>query len=274
MSAHVTPSSILSSTHSVLIVDDDPDIRDALTDLLEHSGYLVQATATGTEAIQKTRHHFFHAIILDLGLPDMDGLSVLRILKDVARNSAIIVLTAYVMDYKRSEALGMGALAYLTKPYKKEELQDALTKAIGETEGRAAPRTVSNSVPEIRPAHWPIGALALAILDSSPAVIMVKDLQGHYLLVNRRWESLFHRTRQEVHGKTIHDIFPSEIADALRANDVRVQETGAWLETEETVLQDDGPHTFRSLKFPLCDETGALYAVCGIATDITPRSQA
>ncbi|MDP9381944.1 MAG: PAS domain S-box protein [Chloroflexota bacterium] len=112
------------------------------------------------------------------------------------------------------------------------------------------------------------------ILDNTTAVVYVKSTEGRYTLVNRRFEDLFHVTRQQVLGKTDHDVFPKEIADAYRANDLKVLESGTALELEEVALQDDGPHTYISTKFPLYDASGAPYALCGLSTDITERKRA
>lgn len=110
-----------------------------------------------------------------------------------------------------------------------------------------------------------------AILNNTTAVIYLKDLEGRYLFINRQYEILFHVTNDAVLGKTDFDLFPYEMAEKFRANDRRVLEIQAPLEFEEEVLQDDGIHTYLSIKFPLWDLEGQ---VCGIATDITARKQA
>jgi PAS domain S-box-containing protein len=110
-----------------------------------------------------------------------------------------------------------------------------------------------------------------AILDNAPAAIHVKDAEGRYLLVNRHWETIFSLRRADIVGKRIHDVFPIEIADALRANDQRVLAAHEPIQVEETLLQNDQPHTFVSVKFPLLDASGASVGVCGISTDITER---
>jgi PAS domain S-box-containing protein len=101
----------------------------------------------------------------------------------------------------------------------------------------------------------------------------MKDAQGRYVIINRSYETLFHLDRNQVKGKTDHDIFPKEIADAFQANDREVLTTGVAIEKEEIAPRDDGLHTYLSLKFPLFDVTGAVYAVCGIATDISERKR-
>ncbi|MAE67950.1 MAG: hypothetical protein CMJ18_27160 [Phycisphaeraceae bacterium] len=113
-----------------------------------------------------------------------------------------------------------------------------------------------------------------AIIDATGAVVYVKDTAGKYLLVNRRFEELFHLTREGIRGRKDHDLFPQHVADAFRANDVRVLQDGRVVEFEESVPQDDGIHTYISNKFPLFDGGNQPYAVCGISTDITERKQA
>src|SRR5712691_922761 len=69
-----------------------------------------------------------------------------------------------------------------------------------------------------------------AVLDNSAAVIYAKDTQGRYILVNRRFEDLFHFTRAQVAGKTDYDLFPEEMADNFRSNDEKVLRAGTPLE--------------------------------------------
>ena len=113
-----------------------------------------------------------------------------------------------------------------------------------------------------------------AILDNTTAVIYLKDTQGRYLLVNRRFEALFHITREQVTSKTDYDLFPKEMADAFRANDLKVLAAAAPLEFEEIAPHDGSLQTYLSIKFPLSDSAGVPYAVCGISTDITERKRA
>jgi len=113
-----------------------------------------------------------------------------------------------------------------------------------------------------------------AILDHSAAIIFVKDLTGRYLKINRWYEVMHGMTEAEVIGKTDYDLHAKEIADVLRSNDQEVIEANTPLQFEEQVAFADGLHYFISVKFPLRDDSGRPYAVCGIATDITGRRQA
>jgi PAS domain S-box-containing protein len=111
--------------------------------------------------------------------------------------------------------------------------------------------------------------LLMAIIDNSAAVIYVKNLQGRYLLVNRRFCELFRVSKEEVLEKTDHDIFPKAAADAFNAMDKRVAAADTTLQEQETAPHDDGLHTYISVKSTLRDASGQLYGVFGISTDIT-----
>ncbi|HKO30746.1 MAG TPA: PAS domain S-box protein, partial [Nitrospiraceae bacterium] len=113
-----------------------------------------------------------------------------------------------------------------------------------------------------------------AILDHSPGLIFLKDLEGRYLDVNQQFERTFHLTRQDIIGKTDRDIFPPAQATAFRNNDLTVLKAARPLQFEEVALHSDGFHTSIVSKFPLRRLDGTPYAVCGITTDITQRKQA
>ncbi len=110
-----------------------------------------------------------------------------------------------------------------------------------------------------------------ALVNNSTTVIYIKDKEGKYILINKIYEELFKIDRDAIVGKTDHDVFPTELADAFRANDRKVLLAGEPVEFEEVAPHDDGLHTYISVKFPLYNTEGAAYAICGISTDITER---
>jgi PAS domain S-box-containing protein len=111
------------------------------------------------------------------------------------------------------------------------------------------------------------------IMDNAMAVMYLKNVAGSYLLINRQFEQLFKVTQRQVAGKTDYDVFPPEIAEAFRANDQHVLDTGEVLRVEEIAPHDDGLHTYVSVKFPLRNSESQIYAVGGISTDISDRVQ-
>jgi len=112
-----------------------------------------------------------------------------------------------------------------------------------------------------------------AIMDNSPAVIYAKDIDGRYIFINKKWEQLFDLEKSGIIGKTDHEIFPKEFADGFVHNDKAVLTAGHAQESEEIAPHKDGPHTYVTEKFPLFDDNGNPYAICGISTDITERKK-
>lgn len=143
---------------------------------------------------------------------------------------------------------------------------DVLTNAVlrkqAETELRESRDALRESKEELQ-----------AILDNSAAIIYIKDIEGRYLLVNRQFEKLLRLSQEQILGRTDDDLFGKEQADSFRTNDNQVVTARGPLQFEETVLQDDGLHTYVSVKVPLTARDNP-YAICGISTDITEHNLA
>ncbi len=108
-----------------------------------------------------------------------------------------------------------------------------------------------------------------SILKYTPAVVAIKNIEGRYLLVNSRYEELFGVKNETVRGLTDFDIFPHDVADRFRSQDLEVLKEDRSHQVEERIPQHDGIHTYLSVKFPVYDETGIPRGVCSIGTDIT-----
>lgn len=383
-----------TASYAVLVVEDNPDIVVSLEDLLVHDGYAVHSATSCTQALAHLHAHRFNAVLLDVTLPDGDGLALLGTIQQLDPHLPVIIVTASTATEKTVGSLSRGAYAYLTKPYHREELRQTLRRAIGvkelavkaqqaqhlltESENRfrslvesasdaivvadgrgiivshnrsaatmfgysdddllgqpitilmpvrfrdrhlaglarveatGASRLIGSAVElhglkkdgtefsiELSLATWKTATgnyysgiirdisqrkqieetlrrserLLKDIIDNTTAVIYVKGADGRFILTNRRFQELFNLTAGQIAGRTNHDLFPREIAEAFSANDLQVLERAVPAEYDETALHPDGLHHYISIKFPLCDETGAPYAVCGISTDITERKR-
>ena len=112
-----------------------------------------------------------------------------------------------------------------------------------------------------------------AIMDNTGAVIYIKDIEGRFLLVNQQVERIMDIPKDALLGKTDYDLFPRELADQMRAHDREVAVTAAAVRCEERIVQKDGEHDYISVKVPLHDDHGNVYAICGISTDISEQKR-
>jgi CheY-like chemotaxis protein len=99
---------------AVLIVDDDPDILTALDDLIEHDGFRVTDVSICRDALAQVKAVEFAAVLLDIGLPDGDGLAVLQTIQAITLSLPVIVLTAFTSQDVRAKSLSGGAFSCLT----------------------------------------------------------------------------------------------------------------------------------------------------------------
>ena len=114
------------------------------------------------------------------------------------------------------------------------------------------------------------------ILDNTTALIYLKDLQSRHLVVNQRCEEVFHVKTEQFVGRTASELFSKDrkITREWEAHDRQVIETGQPIRVEESVLHDDGLHTYIAVKFPIKDPQGSVVALGGISTDITDHKKA
>ncbi|MBM3310369.1 MAG: sigma-54-dependent Fis family transcriptional regulator [Candidatus Aminicenantes bacterium] len=120
----------MSSQGLILIVDDEPVIRDVLSQLLTSEGYEVEAAASGEEGLQKFGLRTPDLILLDLLMPGQDGIEVLKAVKKIQPQALVIIITAYASVESAIEAMKMGAYDYVQKPFKHEELLLTVRRAL------------------------------------------------------------------------------------------------------------------------------------------------
>lgn len=113
---------------SILLVEDNSNIREAFALLLQDGGYRVRSAATGADAIRSARESPPDLVLLDLGLPDMNGLEVARAIKrhPEGEKVAIVALTGHALETDQAACLAAGCAGYLTKPISSGQLLAAL----------------------------------------------------------------------------------------------------------------------------------------------------
>jgi signal transduction histidine kinase len=115
----------------LLIVDDDADIRKMLADRLESEGYVVETASEGRSALEALERAIFHGVLLDIGLPGLDGIKVLQRIRSKDLSLAVIMITASENRERAIEAIQLGAQAFVLKPFQAARLKEVIERWFG-----------------------------------------------------------------------------------------------------------------------------------------------
>jgi len=114
----------------ILVVDDDENIRNTVKAILEDEGYIVDLAATGREAIKRTEETAYNVALLDIRLPDMEGVELLKLMKDAVPRTRKIMVTGYPSMQNAITALNKNADVYLIKPVDIEKLLNTVKEQL------------------------------------------------------------------------------------------------------------------------------------------------
>ncbi len=159
---------------AVLVVDDEESVRTFLAELLGNAGYQVRCASSGAQALEMLEGGSFDAVLLDVVMPEMSGLEVLRHYRSAGGTAPVIVLSALAGADDAVRAMKMGASDYLSKPFSNDELEDVLGRALGP---RAPARQAAAPGPA-RPAGASVESLheARVLISTSPAMRRARAL--------------------------------------------------------------------------------------------------
>lgn len=150
---------MLKVKSGILVVDDDPNLRKTLADILRVKGYETAVAASGAEAIAAVERGMFSLALIDLMLPDMPGLEVMAHIKAISPLTEAIILTGHASMETAIEATGQGAFSYLLKPYQMDELLLTIRHAVERNQAQeeilrlaSFPRLLPSPVIELDPA--------------------------------------------------------------------------------------------------------------------------
>ncbi len=114
----------------ILVADDEQSVQEALRDILEDNGYRVECASDGRQALDMIDRLQPDAVLLDIRMPEMDGIQALEIINQRGQNVPVIVITAYGSTETTIEAMRLGAFDYLMKPLQVKELLEIIKKAV------------------------------------------------------------------------------------------------------------------------------------------------
>ena len=124
----------MDQKYKILIVDDDETIRSTMKAILEDEGYIVDSAANGKEAIKKTQEQSYNLALLDIRLPDMEGVELLKLMKEPIPRMRKIMVTGFPSLQNAVEAVNKNADAYLIKPVDVDKLLATVKEQLAKQE--------------------------------------------------------------------------------------------------------------------------------------------
>ncbi len=274
-------------TSPIMVVSDDRRLREVVAATLERQGYSVVAYPRGAQAVVAAQALPPELVLLELELPDADGLELcdrLRALDGLAE-LPVVFLGADDDTQGRSRVFSAAGVDFLPTPFGERELLMRVRSHVQLHRLRqwldARGLDLGQVVRDMRARRSPAdgeGVRAdarLAMLFSTlPDMAFLKSPEGRYLAINPRVEELFGKPAEAVVGRPDEDVFPAEFAAQVRANDRYAIELGGPYPHEEWVRYPDGRAVLlETIKTPMYDIDGSLLGVLGIARDITEREK-
>ena len=256
----------------ILVVDDEPGPRELLSRRLSQQGYEVSAAQDGEEALDKLKREPFDLILLDIQMPGISGLDVLRQVKSLYPNVDVIMETVVTDVTVALMTIRAGAYDYVTKPLNWDEVLVGVERALERRrlilENRAYQDSLEGKVRERTEALRKANEYLQSLLENVNDIIYTVDPEGRFTFLNRRIEDLGY-TIEELIGRPFLSIL-TEKHQGRRTKETLEEGTRQVYEVEMKDKEGHIRHTVFSTS-PLRDEDGEVTATLGIIRDITEQ---
>ncbi len=256
------------SSPTILLVDDEPDIILALQDFLEGDGYHIDIATTGSLALERVKQYTYDAVLLDIRLPDIDGLLVLEEITKATPGLPVIILTGCTaLDTVTGPLEEQGAFDYLHKPLNRPAIRTAIRHAL---KAQYLARQIEQAHQALKESEGRFQAVFHTAIDA----IVLANHEGRITSWNPAAESMFGYSAEEIFGQPLTRIMPSRYREAHEQGMKRLQKTGEAKVLRKTLalygLRKNGE------EFPIelslnSWKTGQYPSYSGFIRDITSR---
>jgi len=260
-------SSKEAPTHSILLVDNDPDFIRTTTYFFSEKGYSLDVAESGYEAITKVKGHRYGVVLLNIDHIDRDGLSLFHSLIHFVPGLPIVILASHPSQEEKMAFLKGGAFDLLSKPFTIYELKATLRRAL-----------MVKFLGELA-LQWPPSLVASedrfrAIVEAATDAIILSDRKGNILSWNSAAQSMFGYPPEEIVGKPLTLLMPHRYREAHQQGIERAQLTGEMRVVGRTIqlhgLRKNDEEFPIELSLSRSVLTGEVF-YCGIIRDITER---
>jgi len=240
----------------ILIIDDDPNLRKGLSNILQEGGFSPFTAGNGAEGLAWLENNHATLALIDLGLPDISGIELLKKVKAAYPATELIVLTGKATLDSAIEATNGGAFSYLVKPYLVEQLMLNIRRAIEKQQAEAELRKLSLAV------------------EQSPASIVITDLEGTIEYINPKFTRVTGYDREEAIGRNPRILKGDKTDPAVYRELWGTITSGREWQGEFHNRKKNGEFFWEMAKIaPITDAAGVITHYMGIKEDITERKR-
>src|SRR3990172_119411 len=211
----------MSDSYLILAVEDDVALRTLYAEYLENKGYRVDTAATGTEGMDKMKSHVFDLVLIDLRLPDMNGIDILKQIRDKSPDTVSIVLSGHATLELTIEAISLGAFDFLIKPVQLAKLQLTVENGLEKrkislhnqkliSELRIAKKNLEATIQERTEQMKKSEQKFRNLYDNAPDVYYTVDTRGRIIDCNKMASEFFGASKKELKAKHLLDLYTSD----------------------------------------------------------------
>ena len=242
----------MKNNNRVLLVDDDELIRKGLKELIEPEGYAVTMAADGEEALAKFREQYFGIIILDLVLPDIDGIELLNRFKAEQPHVGVIIITGHADVLTYIEALQNGADDYLLKPFDSKKLLVRI--------GNCFEKKRHERILRLHEEVLAVGSDLVALISPGRKI----------LFVNGSFERVMQCDPGDIHSLSLSDLFGKDLYNQTVRKALTDCFSGAKSQHQDSFAGQDGSSRFYHFSYsPVAESDGMVSAVVLSMRDLT-----
>lgn len=250
-------------TNKILIADDETDIALILKLQLEDAGYKTVRVKDGVEALEALARERFELLLLDIKMPRIDGLQVLKRVRAEWPAMVVIMMTAHGSEEIAVTAMKDGALDYIAKPFSNDDMLKRVERAI----------TYNRTLQDNRRLQQELAAEQIkteAILQGMAELLVAVDTNGRVISINRMAEYFLGRSRDLIIGKSLDELLDVDLPEDLELPLRKVLITGVpEIDVSYSIAGPTGSIQVLSSAAPLYDDSGNLIGAVEIIRDIS-----
>ena len=249
----------------ILVVDDEKIIREGCSRILQKAGHEVSVASNGYEALEQIRRQPFDIVLLDIKMPEMDGMQVMEALRGEIPNQLILVITGYATIETAVNAMKAGAYDLLLKPFSADAMRIAVDRALDHLrlayEMEELRREQARSLLDIANEQ----SRVRTIMNSMACGILVTDNEKNLVLYNPMAPHMLHMDAEDIIGRPISEVVPQadlvEMIDKIFGQDV-------FTAVEHEIRIDDSQY-IRARAAPVLDSEEHVLGSVTVMQDVT-----